>query len=112
MADAVAAVLLISADYLASGFCIKEEVPYLLNRQEREGMLKDNEDPDPKKRWLEQLRTRLKPLEFDGQLTICSDQEIAIGKALIEMNDGEQERTLLAVANRIEQIVQGASQNP
>ena len=39
MADAVAAVLLISADYLASGFCIKEEVPYLLDRQEREGML-------------------------------------------------------------------------
>jgi hypothetical protein len=40
---------------------------------------KDNEDPDPKKRWLERLRTRLKPLEFDGQLTICSDPEIAIG---------------------------------
>lgn len=39
MADAVAAVLLISADYLASGFCIKEEVPYLLDRQELQGML-------------------------------------------------------------------------
>jgi TIR domain len=39
MAEAVAAVLLISADYLAFSFCIKEEVPYLLNRQEHEGML-------------------------------------------------------------------------
>ena len=39
IADAVAAVLLSRADYLASGFCIKEEVPYLLDRQEREGML-------------------------------------------------------------------------
>jgi len=160
----------------------------------------DNRDPDPKKRWLDRLRTHLKPLEFDGQLTICSDQEIAIGddwrehiqthldgaraavllissnfmasefirnselpvllrrakeqgtrilpvlvgpsrfdkanfkypdpntgpeeftlaslqaagspdKTLIEMNEGEQERVLLAVANRIEQIVQGALQN-
>lgn len=161
----------------------------------------DNEGADPKKRWLDRLRTHLKPLEFDGQLTICSDLEITIGddwrehiqthlkgahaavllissnfmasefirnselpvllrrakeqgpnilpvlvgpsrfdkakfkypdpktgpeeftlaslqaagspdKTLIEMNDGEQERTLLAVANRIEQVVQGASQNP
>lgn len=39
MADAVAAVLLISADYLASSFCVKEEVPYLLDQQERQGML-------------------------------------------------------------------------
>ena len=39
MADAAVSVLLISADYLASNFCIKEEVPYLLNRQEQEGML-------------------------------------------------------------------------
>ncbi|MBM4026265.1 MAG: toll/interleukin-1 receptor domain-containing protein, partial [Planctomycetes bacterium] len=39
MADADVAVLLISADYLASDFCIKEEVPYLLKRQEQEGML-------------------------------------------------------------------------
>ena len=39
MAGAVVAVLLISADYLASGFCIKEEVPFLLDRQEKDGML-------------------------------------------------------------------------
>ena len=39
----------------------------------------DNHDPDPKKRWLDRLRTHLTPLEFEGQLTICSDQEIAIG---------------------------------
>jgi len=39
MADTAVAVLLISADYLASGFCIKEEVPYLLDRQTQDGML-------------------------------------------------------------------------
>jgi hypothetical protein len=39
MEQAVAAVLLISADYLASGFCVKEEVPFLLKRQESAGML-------------------------------------------------------------------------
>jgi hypothetical protein len=39
MADAAVAVLLISADFLASGFCIKEEVPFLLERQEKQGML-------------------------------------------------------------------------
>lgn len=39
----------------------------------------DNEDPDPKMRWLNRLRTHLRPLEFEGQVTICSDQDIAIG---------------------------------
>jgi hypothetical protein len=39
MEQAVAAVLLISADYLASAFCVKEEVPFLLKRQESAGML-------------------------------------------------------------------------
>ena len=39
MADAAVSVLLISPDYLASNFCVKEEVPYLLKRQEHEGML-------------------------------------------------------------------------
>jgi tetratricopeptide (TPR) repeat protein len=39
MADAAVAVLLISADYLASDFCVKEEVPFLLNRQQKQGML-------------------------------------------------------------------------
>lgn len=40
---------------------------------------KDNDDTDPKKRWLDRFRTHLQPLEFEGQLTICSDQDIAIG---------------------------------
>ncbi len=39
MADAAVAVLLISPDYLASSFCIKEEVPFLLAQQETKGML-------------------------------------------------------------------------
>ena len=39
MASASAAVCLISAHYLSSPFCVKEEVPYLLERREKEGML-------------------------------------------------------------------------
>lgn len=39
MADTAVAILLISADYLASAFCVKEEVPFLLERQEKQGML-------------------------------------------------------------------------
>jgi tetratricopeptide (TPR) repeat protein len=39
METAAVAVCLISADYLASDFCTKEEIPYLLERRERDGML-------------------------------------------------------------------------
>lgn len=38
MEGAAAAVCLISADYLASDFCVKEEIPYLLERREKDGM--------------------------------------------------------------------------
>jgi tetratricopeptide (TPR) repeat protein len=38
MERAAVAVCLISADYLASDFCVKEEIPYLLTRRERDGM--------------------------------------------------------------------------
>ena len=39
MANAAVALLLISPDFLASGFITKEEVPYLIERQEKHGML-------------------------------------------------------------------------
>jgi tetratricopeptide (TPR) repeat protein len=39
MSHAAAAILLISPDFLASAFCVKEEVPFLLKRQEEQGML-------------------------------------------------------------------------
>jgi len=39
MDSAVVAICLISADYLASDFCIKEEIPYLLKRRENDGMV-------------------------------------------------------------------------
>src|SRR5215213_2164714 len=38
MEQAAVALCLISPDYLASRFCVKEEVPYLLQRRERERM--------------------------------------------------------------------------
>ena len=39
MERAAVAVCLISADYLASTFCVKEEIPYLLERRARDGMV-------------------------------------------------------------------------
>ena len=39
MARAAVSVCLISANYLSSDFCIKEEIPYLLNRREKDGMV-------------------------------------------------------------------------
>ena len=39
MAHAAVTVCLISADYLASDFCTNEEIPYLLNRREKDGMV-------------------------------------------------------------------------
>jgi len=39
MANAAVSVCLISPDYLASDFCVKEEIPYLLTRNERDGMV-------------------------------------------------------------------------
>ncbi|HEX8129970.1 MAG TPA: toll/interleukin-1 receptor domain-containing protein [Pyrinomonadaceae bacterium] len=39
MEQAAVAVCLISADFLSSDFCVKEEVPYLLQRCERDGMI-------------------------------------------------------------------------
>lgn len=39
MEDAEVAVCLISADYLASDFCVKEEIPYLLERRKNNGLV-------------------------------------------------------------------------
>jgi len=39
MEQASVAVCLISADFLTSDFCQKEEVPFLLKKREQEGML-------------------------------------------------------------------------
>src|SRR5258706_15445044 len=39
MERAAVAVCLITPDYLASDFCIKEEIPYLLDRCEKDGMV-------------------------------------------------------------------------
>lgn len=40
---------------------------------------KDNEDRDPKKRWLDRLLEHLQPLVEQNDLTVCSDRDIGIG---------------------------------
>jgi tetratricopeptide (TPR) repeat protein len=39
MAQAAVSVCLISANYLSSDYCVKEEIPYLLERREKDGMV-------------------------------------------------------------------------
>src|ERR687889_2371922 len=39
MEQASVSICLISSDYLSSDFCLKEEVPYMLERRERDGMV-------------------------------------------------------------------------
>jgi hypothetical protein len=40
---------------------------------------KDNENSDPAKRWLDRLREHLGPLVQQGQIALCSDQDIELG---------------------------------
>lgn len=40
---------------------------------------KDNDSPDPAKRWLDRLREHLEPLVQQGQIALCSDQDIELG---------------------------------
>ncbi len=40
---------------------------------------KDNENPDPAKRWLDRLREQLEPLVQQGEIGVCSDHDIELG---------------------------------
>lgn len=40
---------------------------------------KDNENPDSAKRWLDRLREQLEPLVQQGDIAVCSDQDIGLG---------------------------------
>jgi hypothetical protein len=40
---------------------------------------KDNESSDPAKRWLDRLREQLEPLVQQGEIAVCSDQDIELG---------------------------------
>lgn len=40
---------------------------------------KDNENADPAKCWLDRLREQLEPLVQQGQIAVCSDQDIGLG---------------------------------
>lgn len=40
---------------------------------------KDNENHDPAKRWLDRLMEQLEPLKQQGDIAVCSDQDIDLG---------------------------------
>lgn len=54
---------------------------------------KDNENSDPRRRWLDRLREHLEPLDLQEQAKIWCDVEIEIG----EMGDEEIQATLRSV---------------
>ena len=41
---------------------------------------RDNESSDPSKRWLDRLREQIEPLVQQGQIAVCSDQDITLGE--------------------------------
>lgn len=88
MDRAAAAVCLISADYLASDFCIKEEVPYLLQRREDDGMLL--------------LPILVRPCLWSAFLWLKDTQMLpADGKSVAEDFRGSEDRVFLDVATLI-----------
>jgi hypothetical protein len=101
MEDAEVAVCLISAEYLASDFCTKEEIPYLLKRRTEQGMrlVPVLLRPCPWKlvSWLKAIQM----LPRDGQTTIAdltgvkrarvfSEIAESIGEGLAGLTGGEE----------------------
>ena len=82
------AVLMISADFLASDFIINNELPLLLSAAEKDGTII--------------MPIILKPCSFTRFPDLCKFQSVnKPSKTLIEMYEGEQDRFLLKLAEDI-----------
>jgi tetratricopeptide (TPR) repeat protein len=92
MERAKAAVCLISPDYLASAFVVKEEIPYLLERREKDGMTLI---PLLVRPCLWQACSWLKPIQM-----IPRD-----GKSMAEDFQGREDGVFVQVAERIFEII-------
>ena len=87
------AVLLISTDFLASGFILKDELPPLLKAAENDGA---------KILPLILMPSRFTKTKNLRQFTAVNDPE---KEPLVNLNKGEQERILVKLANRIEELL-------
>lgn len=89
--DAKAAILLISADFLASDFIISDELPTLLTKAKEEGT--------------RILPVVLKPCRFSRDIHLGSFQAVnPPNKSVCEMTEAEQEQIYDDVAFRVEQL--------
>jgi len=99
MEQAAVAVCLISADYLDSDFCSKEEIPYLLERRERDGM---KLIPVLVRPCLWQAIPWLSPIQM-----IPRD-----GKSVAEDFAGKEDSVFTQVAGRVHEIVTDPTYQP
>ncbi len=90
--QAAVAVCLISADYLASDFCMKQEIPYLLQQRERGGMVV--------------IPVLLRPALWKSVPWLSEIQMLPRdGKAVTRDFKGDEDTVFTAVAERIWDIV-------
>jgi hypothetical protein len=99
MQRAAAAVCLISADYLASDFCVKEEIPYLLDRCQNDGMLL--------------LPVLVRPCAWKAVPWLSATQMLPRdGKSIAEDFQGREDGVLAQVAERILKALEDPNYRP
>lgn len=88
----IAAILIISTDFLASDFVQKKEIPQLLNSAHEKGT--------------KLISLIVKPCRFKNQIGLNDLQAINDpDNSLINLSEGEQEEILVKLTDRIEEII-------
>ena len=96
LAEARVAILLVSADFLASDFIDRDELPPILLAQKQEG--------------LDVLPVILKPCRFTRTPTLKRFQSVnSPSKPLLGLPDIEQENVWVQLSNRVEDILEEAN---
>lgn len=99
MAHAAVAVCLISENYLDSEFCAKEEIPYLLERRERDGMIL--------------IPILLRPCRWKAMKWIKETQMLPRdGKNVVKNFKGKEDAVFAELADRIFEIFNDPDYNP
>lgn len=92
-----AAILLVSADFLASGFIVDNELPLLLKRAELEGT--------------RIIPVIVKPCRFDRDKNLSMFQSINDpSKPIIKLSSAEREKIYDRISNEIEALMQKKEQ--
>ncbi len=99
MDRAKVAVCLISPDYLASEFCVKEEIPYLIERRERQGMAL--------------ILVLLRPCAWEAFPWLSETQMVPRdGKSVSEDFQGREDGVFTEIARQILKIIEEPEYQP